>query len=157
MDLAYEQYFHARYDSIVRLARELERVLGREKAFEIIRKASEKLAVENVKKQMAKRKPFKNFEDFVAFLEESDRSPFWSHVLTLTYPEKTPKKLVNKVTECLWAKTFKELNATDLGYLMICHPDFATAQAYHPKIKLKRTKTLMQGDNYCDHTYYWKE
>jgi len=137
------------------MARELERVLGREKAFDIIRKDSEKLAVENVKRQMAKRKPFKRFEDFVAFLEESDRSPFWSHVLTLTYPEKTPKKLVYRVTECLWAKTFKELNATDLGYLMICHPDFAMAQACHPKIKLERTETLMQGDNYCDHTYYW--
>ena len=61
------------------------------------------------------------------------------------------------VTECLWAKTFKELNAADIGYILCCRPDFAIARAYHPNIRLKRTKTLMQGDSYCNHTYYWKE
>jgi hypothetical protein len=156
-ELTYEQYFREVFGPIVHLARELERVLGREKAFEIIRKAGERYAVEWTRKQMAEKGPIKNFEDFKAFVKEEDKSQFWSHALTLTYAEETPKKIVYRITECLWAKTFKEMNAADLGYIMICHSDFATAQAYHPKIKLKRTKTLMQGDSYCDHTYYWEE
>jgi len=49
------------------------------------------------------------------------------------------------------------MNAADLGYDICCHPDFELARAYHPKIRLKRTKTLMQGDGYWNHTYYWKE
>lgn len=157
MELTYEQYFKDIYGGLVHLARELERVLGREKAFGIIEKARERYAVESVKKEMAEREPVKNFEDFKAFMKEDDNSPFWSHVLTFTYTEETSKKIVYHITECLWAKIFKELNATDLGYIMICHPDFAMAQAYHPKIKMRRTKTLMQGDSYCDHTYYWEE
>jgi len=52
---------------------------------------------------------------------------------------------------------FKEMKATDLGYVLNCQPDFAYAKACHPNVKLKRTKTLMQGDNYCDHTFYWEE
>jgi hypothetical protein len=157
MDLTYEQYFRNVYRQMVYLARELERVQGREKAHEIIRKAREKYAVESTRKEMAERGPIKNFEDFKALAKEGLESPFWSHTLTMTFPEETPKKIVHHITECLWAKTFKEMNATDLGYIMSCHPDFATAQVYHPKIKLKRTKTLMQGDSYCDHTYYWEE
>jgi hypothetical protein len=57
----------------------------------------------------------------------------------------------------LWAETFKKMNATDLGYNTCYRPDFAMARAYHPKIGLERTKTLMQGDGYCNHTCYWKE
>ena len=157
MELTYERYFHARYDGMVQLVREFERVLGREKAFEIVGKNREKVGLEHIRKQMAERGPIKNFEDFKAFVKEEQRSPFWSHAVTVTYPEETPKKFVIRITECLIAKTFKEMNATDLGYTMCCHSDFATTQAYHPKIKLRRTKTLMQGDSHCDQTYYWEE
>ena len=156
MERTYEKYFRDHYAGIVHLARELEQVLGREKALEIIGKERERYAVELTMKQMTDRGPIKNFEDFKAFVKE-EQSPFGSHVLTITFREETPKKIAFHVTECLWAKTLKEMNATDLGYIMFCHPDFATAQAYHPKIKLKRTKTLMQGDSYYDHTYYWEE
>jgi Na+-transporting NADH:ubiquinone oxidoreductase subunit NqrF len=140
----------------VELARAFEQALGRDKAFEIIKRSTEKSAIEYIKNQMSK-KPIKNFEDFKNFIEEENKSPFWAHVLTLTHPEKTSKKLTYHITECLWAKTFKEMNATDLGYIYCCRPDFAMAKAYHPKIGLKRTKTLMQGDNCCNHAYYWKE
>jgi hypothetical protein len=135
----------------------LERVLGREKAFEIIGKAREKYIVELTRQEIAEKGPIKNFEDFKAIEKDENASPFWSHVLTFTYTEETPKKLALHVTECLWTKTFKEMNATDLGYIIFCQPDFAYAQACHPKIKMRRTKTLMQGDGYCDHTYCWEE
>jgi hypothetical protein len=155
MELTYEQHFRDKYEEMVHLARELERVLGREKAFGIIGKAYERHWVESTRKEMAEREPIKNFEDFKAFMKED--SPFWSHVLTYTFPEETPQKICMHVTECLWAKTFKEMNALDLGYIMFCQVDFAMAQAYHPKIKVKRTKTLMQGDSHCDFAYYWEE
>ncbi|MFB0513973.1 MAG: L-2-amino-thiazoline-4-carboxylic acid hydrolase, partial [Candidatus Bathyarchaeia archaeon] len=108
MELTYERYFHARYDGMVQLVREFERVLGREKAFEIVGKNREKVGIDHIRKQMAERGPIKNFEDFKAFVKEEQRSPFWSHAVTVTYPEETPKKFVIRITECLIAKTFKE-------------------------------------------------
>jgi len=156
MELTYEQYFRDKYGGMVHFARELERILGREKAFEIIGKARERYVVELTRKEIV-REPIKNFEDFKAIEKDENASPFFSHVLTLTYTEETSKKLTLHVTECLWAKIFKEMNATDLGYIMFCHPDFAYAQACHPKIKMRRTRTLMQGHSYCNHTYYWEE
>ena len=157
IELTYEQYFHTRYGGMIQLAGELERVLGREKASEIIGKTCERGTVESTKKLIAEKGPIESFEDFTALLKEKLGSPFWSHALTCTYPEETTKKIALHVTECLWAKTFREMNSTDLGYIMVCHPDFAMVQAFHPKIKLRRTKTLMQGDNCCDRIYYWKE
>jgi len=155
--LTYEEYFHRRFDSQVQLVRELERVLGRKKAFEIVGKASEKSAVENVKKDIAEEGQMKNFEEFKEGMKKEESSPFWTHTLTVEYLEETPKKTATRVTECLWAKTFKELKATDIGYILSCKPDFAMARAQHPKLRLKRTKTLMQGDDCCNHTWYWKE
>jgi hypothetical protein len=156
MELTYEQYWQNRFCSVVNLAKALEHAFGKDRTFEIIRKWNEESATESVKSRMSK-KPIKNFEDFKRFFKNEYGSRFWTHVLTLDYPQETSKKLSCHVTECLAAKTFREMNATDLGYILCCHPDFAMARAYHPKLRLKRTKTLMQGDTYCNHTYYWKE
>jgi hypothetical protein len=57
----------------------------------------------------------------------------------------------------LHAEAFKELDAEDIGYLVACNPDHAYAKACNPRVKLRRTKTLMQGDEHCDHVWYWDE
>ena len=106
--LTYEEYFYRRFDSQVQLVRELERVLGKKKAFEIVGKASERFAVGSVKKEIAKEGPLKNFEEFKADWKKNNSSPFWDHTLTIRYLEETPEKFPIRVTECLWAKTFKE-------------------------------------------------
>jgi hypothetical protein len=79
--------------------------------------------------------------------------PFWRHVLTFELVENTAKAAEIKVTECLWAKTFREANAADIGYAFVCHGDFAYAPAFNPKMKMIRTKTLMQGHDCCNHRY----
>jgi hypothetical protein len=58
-----------------------------------------------------------------------------------------------KVTECLWAKTFREADAADIGYRCICRADYVTAKAFNPKLELVRDKTLMQGHACCNHRY----
>ena len=34
-----------------------------------------------------------------------------------------------KVIGCLWAKTFQDKNAADIGYATVCHGDFTEARA----------------------------
>ena len=152
--MTYEQYFRDRCHEMVCLAEELERVLGRKKALEAIGKARDRYVVEITKKE---RGPVKSFEDFKASEKAENASPYFAHTLTLTYAEETSNKLTLHVTECLWAQVFREMKATDLGYVLHCQPDFAYAEACHPRIKMRRTKTLMQGDSYCNHTFYWEE
>ena len=64
--------------------------------------------------------------------------------------EETAEVREVKITECLWAKTMRELKPTDIGYAVICYGDYAWCQRFNPKIRLTRTKTLMQGDDCCD-------
>lgn len=152
--MTYEQYFRDKCHEKICLAEELGRVLGRKKALEIIGRARERYVVEITKRE---RGTIKGFEDFKAAEKAENASPYFSHVITLTYPEENSNRLKLHITECLWAKVFREMNASDLGYVLNCQPDFAYAEACHLNIRLKRTKTLMQGDSHCDHVFYWKE
>ncbi len=79
--------------------------------------------------------------------------PLFQHALVYDVIEETPQALEIRVTQCLWAKVFREENAGAIGYAAICHPDFAVASGFSPKLKLIRTKTLMQGHEYCNHRY----
>ena len=58
-----------------------------------------------------------------------------------------------RVTECLWASTFRAADAADLGYSWVCHPDFAMARAFNPEMRLRRDQTLMQGATHCNHRW----
>jgi hypothetical protein len=94
--------------------------------------------------------------DLAAFAGSGEeRSHFAKHVLTLETVQDSPQVFDIKVTECLRAKTFRELDAPDIGYALICHADYADCQGFNPRIVLSRSKTLMQGDECCDHRFVW--
>lgn len=61
-----------------------------------------------------------------------------------------------RCTKCPVFEMAKELKATDWLYHHTCNIDPYIALGFNPKIGLKRTKTLMEGDAYCDHFYYLK-
>jgi hypothetical protein len=44
-----------------------------------------------------------------------------------------------------------ELGAADLGFLLLCEGDFATAEAWG--LELTRTQTLTTGATHCDFRY----
>lgn len=53
-----------------------------------------------------------------------------------------------RITRCRYAELMKELEATDLGSLFICMPDFA--DALRSGMRLDRTLTIMETAPYCD-------
>ena len=57
------------------------------------------------------------------------------------------------VTGCRYAEFFRELGEPELGFLLVCHADYATAEGFGPDIKLTRTQTIMQGASHCDFNY----
>lgn len=58
-----------------------------------------------------------------------------------------------KVTRCLYAEEMRKFDAADIGFAFYCAYDYGFCQGLNPKIEFTRTKTLMQGDDCCDHTY----
>jgi L-2-amino-thiazoline-4-carboxylic acid hydrolase len=57
------------------------------------------------------------------------------------------------VTKCQYAEFYKELGEPELGFLLVCSPDFPIAEGVDPDIKLTRTQTIMQGASHCDFRY----
>ncbi|UCD45786.1 MAG: L-2-amino-thiazoline-4-carboxylic acid hydrolase [Candidatus Bathyarchaeota archaeon] len=49
------------------------------------------------------------------------------------------------------------MGVADIGYLWNCKPDFALVQAMNPKLKMRRTKTLVRGDDCCDFIHTWED
>ncbi len=95
--------------------------------------------------------------DFAALKKVFDpASPGYKQTLTFEVTETSDKVHALKVTECLWAKTFLQAKAGELGYAAICYGDYAFAKAFNPQIEMVRDKTLMQGMDSCNHRYLFK-
>jgi hypothetical protein len=149
-----EVYQFALGDYFIPFIKNLAGELDREDFVELVQKtASDSAAVQG--KELAESLPSNDFEAWTAWTEEF--TEHWKNALTTEIVENTDTALKIKVTECLWAKTFREADGADIGYAMHCHTDYAMCQAFNPKIRMIRTKTLMQGDEYCDHRWVWEE
>jgi hypothetical protein len=150
-DVTFEDMFNFAYrDSFIPLMLVLAKAGGREKFVEILKKGSSEAAALGIQ-NAAKSLPRRDLAAFAAPLKNPDH--FWKNVLTFSVVEDTPKAFEVKVTECLWAKTFRSMNAGDIGFATICCPDYASASGFNPKLKLIRSKTLMQGHDCCNHRY----
>ena len=62
-----------------------------------------------------------------------------------------------KVKKCKYADFYIKNGEPKIGYAMHCALDFGEAEAFSSGIILKRTKTIMQGDSYCNHCYERKK
>lgn len=71
--------------------------------------------------------------------------------------EKTELGYQFKVTNCKMCEIAKRLGIEEQAFYFFCEPDPFAAEGFNPNIGFKRTKTLMQGDDCCDHFYYYKD
>ena len=141
----YEEAWKWRYNYYINLMEELAKIIGREKLIELLKNSTDNITFRNTKRDS-------NFKlsEFGNILKTSE---LYRNTLTFEIIENTDSLLETKITKCLWAKTFREKNAGDIGYAIICHSDFSEAKAMHPKLHLERTKTLMQGFDCCHFRY----
>ena len=122
--------------------------IGNEKLISMLQEATSEIA----RKGMAGRSMLKrDIATWVAGMKFMP--PLYQHALVVEIVEDTAQAFEFRVSQCLWAKAFREEDAAEIGYASICHPDFAVASAFNPKLKLIRTKTLMQGHECCNHRY----
>lgn len=70
---------------------------------------------------------------------------------------RTPERYDVNVTRCQYAQLFKSIGEARLGSQLFCAADFAMVDGIGGDIELKRTKTIMKGDDYCDFRYFSKK
>jgi hypothetical protein len=143
--MSWEQVFRFAYQKdLIPLLKELAAQMGREKFVAAVQKASDDV----VARKTAGLPP--QIPDLTALAAAlSNPPPLMQHALDAEIVERSPQAFAYRVKRCLWAKVFRDENAGDIGYAMVCYPDYAVARGLNPKLRLIRTRTLMQGDSDC--------
>jgi len=149
--LTYKQFFATRYGEYIRLARALEKEFGKEKTIELLKKFTAE-DMRQYGQTQAEKATDQNLKTYTAQFGNPNA---YKNTLTKEVVESTDKAFELKVTECIWATTFLDAKAGDIGYAAVCWGDYAWAEGFNSKIKLVRDKTLMQGHEYCNHRYVW--
>jgi len=158
MDITVYEHFKDKSSKLVSLIHELERVLGKDKAHEIVSDWAEKNAVNDVQTVvMSLDRQIESFDDVKLLLRQWVDALNKDNMEIVKITEETSTKSICIVTECIYAKVFNDLDAADIGYLLHCKQDFPATPAIHPNIKLRRSKTRMEEHDCCDFEYYWED
>jgi hypothetical protein len=148
-DVTWEQMLRFAYQKdLIPLLKALAEQLGREEFVRILQEAGNAV----VRKKTAGRPPV--VRDLLTFATNmKNMPPLMQLALEAEIVEQTPEAFEYRVKKCLWAKMFRDADAADVGYAMVCYPDYAVARGLNPKLKRIRTKTLMQGHDSCGLRY----
>jgi hypothetical protein len=131
--MSYEQVFNFTYrESLIPLLVSISKQMGRDKCIELLKSATNEVYSQ---------------PDYMSRYRSNLPEQFWNDVLNLEVVENTPNLRIFKITKCLWAQTFREADASDIGYALLCYGDYASARLNNEK--LERETTLMQGHEYC--------
>jgi hypothetical protein len=152
-ELTFQEVFDFAYGSLIPLLQGLAAALGEDQLIKVLKKVSYEAALK-AGRDTAQQLPSADFAAYKALVREQSR--FGKHVLTLEIVEDSPQALEVKITECLWAETFRGKGVAEIGYAILCHRDYADCQGFDPRIVLHRSKTLMQGDDCCNHRFVWQ-
>ena len=87
-----------------------------------------------------------------------DIMPLWTKddALKIDVVDKGDATFDFNVTRCQYAEMYKGMGLGEIGHLLSCQRDGAFCEGYDPKLKLKRTQTIMQGASHCDFRYTYK-
>ena len=91
--------------------------------------------------------PEADLREFCAMI---DRAAAGSHRWQRVTNEQT--EIGYHYTRCMYAEILRELGEPELG-LVICARDEPWVRCYNPRLAFHRTKTLMEGDDVCDHVF----
>jgi hypothetical protein len=67
--------------------------------------------------------------------------------------KQAPDAFELNVTGCRYANFFNQIDAPELGFLLICSADFPMTEGFGADVQLTRTQTIMQGASHCDFRY----
>jgi len=119
--------------------------LGRNRALVVANKVIKSLARESGK-QLAKQMGENSIAAFAKGLSAwTAGDAYEMEVLELS-----DTRYFFNVKRCRYADMYKELDMADLGVVLSCGRDFELVEGFNPRMKLVRTKTIMEGHDHCD-------
>ncbi len=126
---------------------------GTEVAQRTIAEAVRKSAMEQAAEMAARVGGRTSLQTFI------DRQELWTRggALEREVIEESATRYRFNVTRCKYAEMYRDMGLGEIGHLLSCQRDGTFCEGYDPRIKLKRTQTLMQGASHCDFDYSFEE
>jgi hypothetical protein len=87
------------------------------------------------------------------FTAQPDKPDIFTAGLEIEHLFETKNEVKVNVLECEWARYFRERHP-EVGYLMACSTDEIAYKTYNKRLRLQRTKTIMEGAEICDFWIY---
>ncbi len=135
--------------AIAPVIRMVSRKIGKDEALKILKEVNEQEAFERGKS--LKKKEGKNgIAELAREVNSWGEGGNWE----MDVLEQTPVTYFFNVRQCPYYEKYRELGLLDLGVELSCCRDKPFAQGFNSKLKLVRSKTIMEGAEYCDFRYY---
>lgn len=121
-------------------------VVGPDKAVEAATAAVQADA-EKAGREMAEKYGDNSIEVLASILRD-----LWTvdDAMTIEVLEQTPEKLSFDVTRCGYAEMYEKEGMKELGFCLSCSRDEPFTRGFNPRMKLLRTRTIMEGASHCD-------
>ncbi|MBW2618131.1 MAG: L-2-amino-thiazoline-4-carboxylic acid hydrolase [Deltaproteobacteria bacterium] len=130
---------------MIPLITELIKVFGKEATLDVVRRsmADVGLAQGRQLREMADGDGIEDFARQLSLFSEGGAQE--QEILAVS-----ETRLDVNISKCVYAETCKKLGDTELGYELLCARDPYLFKGFNPRMKMNRTKTIMQGDECCD-------
>jgi predicted ArsR family transcriptional regulator len=97
---------------------------------------------------IAQREGASSVDDLIRILWEPERAQGLEYTA-----ERLPDGVQIRCTRCPMHELARDIRQTEWMHRLVCAADPYVVAGFSSKIRLRRTKTLMQGDDCCDHFY----
>jgi len=135
------------------IIRTLRGELGDPETIRILEMTSDELGRQRGAMQ-AERSPDTSFESFVSLFRRMASGDSLGDSLVAEVVQDTEAVFELSVSECVWEVVFREAGmAGEIGHAAVCNMDYTWPPAFNPAFRLERSKTLMQGNDCCNHRY----
>lgn len=125
---------------------------GRERALAVVQKVIADLAL-----QAGENLVDKVGGDSIQHLITKVFPMFGQNALEYEVLENTSTSAAANITRCKYAEMYQKHGLEEFGYHISCARDFSLFEGFNPEIKFTRTKTIMEGAEFCDFRFEKKK
>lgn len=135
--------------AIVPVIRAVSQRIGKDQALAILKEVNQQEAFQRGQNLM-KAEGQNGIEELVKDVNSWGVGGIWE----MNVLEQTSTTYFFNVLRCPYHKKYRELGLEEFGVELSCCRDEPFARGFNPRLQLVRTKTIMEGANYCDFRYY---
>jgi hypothetical protein len=140
------QRVKAQAEVLIPLIRRLETEMGTERTHSILREVLSEY-YRSMARTFVEQSDGDRMAAFMKFAEVSTAGG----AIQMEARESPPGRIDADVVRCDYAKFFRAIGESELGFLLVCSGDFPVAETLG--IGLERSQTIMQGADHCD--FHW--